>query len=341
MTDKQWQQLLAVLAGEVLDPLPCGFIIDCPWLPGWYGVKVIDYLVNQQVWLDANRKAIETFPDVWFLPGFWAEFGMCTEPSAFGSVCQFTEDGFPHAKKRILRISDIDDLQVPDPHTDGLLPFVIARLRWASPVIEDMGHRIRFSIARGPLNIASFLMGTTEFLMALKTDPGPIHKLLRLITDFLRQWLQLQQESFPSIDGVMILDDVVGFIGSEDFDEFAFPYLKELFDTRLSVRFFHNDASCSQSIGRYAQMGVNLYNPGSGDGITKLRQLAGPEVTILGNIPARDVLADGSPDQVRQAVKEMLSQIKDRRRWIPSCGGGMPPGVGTENIKAFINAVRF
>ncbi len=34
MTDRQWNDLLAVLRGEVLRPPPVGFIIDCPWLPG-------------------------------------------------------------------------------------------------------------------------------------------------------------------------------------------------------------------------------------------------------------------------------------------------------------------
>jgi len=24
-----------------------------------------------------------------FLPGFWSEYGMCTEPSAFGARCSF------------------------------------------------------------------------------------------------------------------------------------------------------------------------------------------------------------------------------------------------------------
>lgn len=321
--------------------MPCGFIIDCPWLPGWYGVKIIEYLGNEQVWFDANRKAIETFPEIWFLPGFWAEFGMCTEPSAFGAICQFPEDDFPYARKVISNVSQIQDIELPDPRTDGLLPFVVQRLRWARPRIEDMGHRIRFSISRGPLNIASFLMGTTEFMMAIKSDPVPVHRLLRLITDFLVQWHALQRESFPSIDGILILDDVVGFIGEQDFLDFAFPYLKELFDTDLSVRFFHNDAACAQSVRYYPQIGINLYNPGAREDINQIRQLAGDGLTILGNIPAREVLADGSPDQVRAAVKDLMARLGNKARWILSCGGGMPPGVCTENMKAFVNAVRF
>ena len=44
MTDSQWDQLLAVLRGEQLDPLPVGFIIDSPWLPNWRGHDIADYL---------------------------------------------------------------------------------------------------------------------------------------------------------------------------------------------------------------------------------------------------------------------------------------------------------
>ena len=36
----------------------------------------------------------------------------------------------------------------------------------------------------------------------------------------------------------------------------------------------------------------------------------------------------------------MLDAIPDKSRLIVSCGGGMPPGVSTENVNAFIRAVR-
>ena len=35
MTDPQWQDLLRVINGELLDPLPAGLIVGSPWLPGW------------------------------------------------------------------------------------------------------------------------------------------------------------------------------------------------------------------------------------------------------------------------------------------------------------------
>jgi uroporphyrinogen decarboxylase len=340
MTDIQWRDLLAVLRGEVLRPLPVGFIADCPWLPGWCGMDIADYLSSENLWFEANRKAMEAFPDVWFLPGFWSEFGMCTEPSAFGSRCIFPRNEFPFAEKTITRVEQIDDLLVPDPSTDGLPPFMLNRLRWARPRLEELGHRIRFSVSRGPLNVASFLMGPTEFLMALKTDPERIHRLLKLVTDFLQQWHALQRETFDTIDGMFLLDDIVGMMGEPDFVTFALPCLRELYDVPVAVKFFHNDAPCAHSIRYYADLGINLYNPGIHTPLETLHQLCNHRLTILGTVPPRDVLAQGTPDEVRAAVQALRAKLDDPSRLILSCAGGLPPGVSTANLEAFIAAAR-
>jgi uroporphyrinogen-III decarboxylase len=336
MTDEQWDDLVAVLAGRELKTTPVGFIVDCPWLPRWHGVTISEYLSSENVWFEANRKVVERFPGVWFLPGFWSEFGMCTEPSAFGARCIFPPDEFPFAERTIHSLDDIERMSVPEPSTDGLLPLVLNRLKWARPRMEDLGHRIRFAVARGPLNVASFLMGTTEFLMTLKTEPGAAQRLLRVVTDFLKRWLDLQRETFPSIEGILLLDDVVGFVGRGDFVEFALPYLRELYDADVPAKFFHNDAPCASSVGYYAGIGINLYNPGTQTPLAELRALSGNAVTILGTVPPRDVLARGTPEEVRAAVRSLLAAGIDRSRLILSCAGGMPPGVSTENLEAFI-----
>jgi len=78
MTYEQWEKLLAVINGEVLEPMPVGFIIDSPWLPGWAGpvrnsttgnmiqegkisngagISILDYFSSEQMWFEANLKA--------------------------------------------------------------------------------------------------------------------------------------------------------------------------------------------------------------------------------------------------------------------------------------------
>jgi uroporphyrinogen decarboxylase len=341
MTDEQWKKLVSVIKGEVVDPLPVGFIIDSPWLPGWTGIPVLDYFTNEQLWFDSNLKAIERFPDIMFLPGFWSEFGMCTEPSAFGSKCTWHENELPFADKIIRDIQGISTICKPEPTTDGLLPFVINRLKHYQSQIEQSGHAIKFAVARGPLNIASFLMGTTEFLMAIRTDPDETRKLLGIVTDFIIDWLKLQAETFRSIDGIFILDDIVGFLGDDDFRQAALPYLKRIFQSLdVSVKFFHNDAPGLVCAPYLDEIGINLFNFSFEHSLDQMKKLTNNEVTLLGNIPPRDVLAAGTPEDVRNSVKAALDSVADRKRIVMSCGGGVPPDVSTENIEAFLSAVR-
>ncbi|MBU0573010.1 MAG: uroporphyrinogen decarboxylase, partial [Candidatus Margulisbacteria bacterium] len=58
MTEQQWEMLQRIIGGEVFSPLPVGFIIDCPWLPNWYGTRILDYFSNDEIWLKANLKAM-------------------------------------------------------------------------------------------------------------------------------------------------------------------------------------------------------------------------------------------------------------------------------------------
>lgn len=340
MTDIQWEIVKKVVAGEKVEPLPVGFVVDCPWLPNWYGINIIDYFTNDELWLNANLKAIKDFPEVIFLPGFWSEFGMCTEPSAFGVKCTFPKNEFPYAFKIINSPDDIESLQDPDPETDGLLPFVLNRLKLARPKIEEAGHKVRFAVARGPLNIASYLMGTTEFLTCMMMEPDKAELLMKKITAYLKKWLNLQMSTFPTIDGIFLLDDIIGFMGEEEFRTFGLPYFQELFSADVSVKFLHNDAPCRVSAPLLPEMGVNLFNMGFDVTLNELKELTQNKVALLGNLPPRDVLAVGSEETVFNETAALVKSLNDTAGIILSCGGGMPPGVSTQNIKAFLRAAH-
>ncbi|MGD0341905.1 MAG: uroporphyrinogen decarboxylase family protein [Bacteroidales bacterium] len=341
MRNSFWEDLLKLVEGKKLNYSPAGFIIDSPWIPGWYGISTIDYYSSDDLWLKANLKAINTFSDAWFIPSFWSEYGMCTEPSAFGARMIFLPKSLPHAEKIIKSIEEVESLPQPNVKSDGLLPFMINRLKHNEKAINDADHQIRFAIARGPMNIASFLMGTTEFMMALAMDPEGVHKLLKKITDFICDWLSWQKECFPSIDGILILDDLMGFVGEAEFQEYAIPYFKRIFSaTGAKVRLLHNDADGLITAKHLKDMGVNLFNFSFNHSMGEIRSLAGPEVILLGNIPPRDVLAGGTPRQVDEAVKKAFGEIKNYDRIIWSAGGGMPPDVKSVNIRAFLEAVK-
>lgn len=340
MTENQLELLYNMVDGKH-NRLEVGFIIDSPWLPGWYGIPIIDYYTSDERWFKANKKAVDTFPDIIFFPGFWSEYGMCTEPSAFGAKCIFLHNNFPNVDNLPFKDYNFKKLLKPNPSTDGLLPLVINRLKLMENRVHKAGHIYPFAISRGPLNIASYLLGTTEFLMLIKLEPEKAHHVLKVITDFICDWLEYQLKTFPIMNGIMILDDIVGFIGKEDFKEFAYPSLKRIFSQfSVKIKFFHNDAPCTVSAPFLSEIGINMLNFGIDTNIKEMRNLCGSNIVLVGNIPPLDVLANGTTDEVRASVHSQLKTMKNSSRIIMSCGGGMPPGVSTDNLKAFVDEVK-
>ena len=49
----------------------------------------------------------------------------------------------------------------------------------------------------------------------------------------------------------------------------------------VTVKFFHNDAACAQSLRHYADLGINLYNPGVQTPLAELRRLCWGAADIL------------------------------------------------------------
>jgi uroporphyrinogen-III decarboxylase len=339
MTDPQWQTLLRLIRGEPLDPLPVGLVIDSPWLPNWAGFSILDYFTSEHTWLEANLHVCREFPEMLFLPGFWSEFGMCTEPAAFGCKCVWYENAFPSVERMMSDYADIARLKKPNCRTDGLGPLVLKRLEHCRPAMEQAGHRVRFAVARGPLNIASYLLGHTEFLIGVKINPDEIHQLLKIVTEYLVDWIGLQIDTFDTIDGIFLLDDLIGFLREDDFLQFALPYMQQIYASRdVSVRFLHNDAAGLITAKHLPAMGVNLFNFSFNHSLTDIRERAGDEVTLVGNIPPRDVLGRGTPEDVTRVTAAMLASVTDRRRILVSAGGGTPPEVTAENLRAMCRA---
>ena len=125
------------------------------------------------------------------------------------------EKGFPTVSRLLGSYEAIARLKKPNCRTDGLHPFILKRLQHAENAMEQIGHRIRFATTHGPITIASYLLGHTELLIGMRTEPSAIHKLLALVTDFVVDWVECQKATFPSIEGVLVLEDLMGFVGEQ------------------------------------------------------------------------------------------------------------------------------
>ncbi len=345
MTDLEWAGLLEFMRGASPFQVPAGLIVDSPWIPGYCGVDTIDYYSDPDIWLACQDRLHSGFPGLLLLPGDWVEFGMASEPSSFGCPVHFYHDqtvGIGHLITAAEDLDSLDDLQVPDPKRDGLMPLALSKIRCLRGPLQERGRTMRIVAARGPLNVAGFLMTIPEFCVAVKTDPDRIHRLLDKTTELVIRWLEAQAEAAGSVGGILLLDDICGFFNEDEYLEFAHPRLKRIFDHfSFPVKMFHNDNFGNRytTFPYIADLGVNLFNFSYQADLAEAARLLGPKVAVLGNLPPLDLLTRGCPAEIAKAVDALMASKPDCCRLMLSAGGGASPGMPGENLTAMLDAL--
>lgn len=345
MNKQQWSQFESVI-NKTNERLYSGLIVDSPWIPGYCGMTNLDFYARPDEWLRAYSKIKADFPELIFLPDWWCEYGMATEPSGFGCKVGFYDDNLPVVHHILENVDDenINSLTAPNPRVDGLMPLLLNVQRYVQPRIQEMGEDIYIVATRGPLTIASHLMEMTEFLVGIKTVGNPIHKILRKTTNLCKNWLDAQLNNVKNAKGILVLDDVTGFLNEEDYLEFSHPYLKEIFSAFPDMlHLLHNDAVSTSSYPYLADMGVDLFNMTHTVSIAKVKKLVGDRVCLLGNIPPMS-LTNQTPEDVSLLTNNMIDEYisancGDFHGLLVSTGGGAPMGSKGENIRALIDAV--
>jgi len=343
MNDLQWEIIKKAAKCEPLEEIPMAMIVDSPWMPGYCGVSTIDFYTDQGIWLDCYRKVRQDFPEMILLPDYWVEFGMASESAAFGCRTSFY-DYQPTTIQHL--IDDVDELEdlvlpTPDPVKDGFMPLAINYYRNLNRKLKGTGEKVRIVASRGPLNITSFLLSVPQFCIAVKTNPDEVHAILEKTTDLVIRWLKAQMSVLDDVEGILVLDDLCGFFSEEDYLEFAHPYMKRIFDSfDVPVKMFHNDNFANRYVTfpYIADLGVNIFNFSYSADLIETRKLLGDRVCILGNVAPRDILVNGTPEDIEKAVFQQLDTYGSKSGIILSAGGGASPGMGYENCRAFIDA---
>jgi uroporphyrinogen decarboxylase len=237
--------------------------------------------------------------------------------------------------------SEISRLKIPNPLTDGLMPFVLNLYRHVEKSLSERGEHIKMVAARGPLAIAGHLRGVTELMMDLKLFPAETKRLLEITTQTTIQWLHAQILNLPEIEGIMVLDDIVGFLSPRDYLEFAHPFLKEIFSSFPDmVRVYHNDANINHLLEDLADTGFHVLNFSHNLDIGTVSQRIGNRICLMGNVPPLEILAQGNPEEVRSWAKACITKTKGGQNLILSAGGGVSPDTPAQNIDALVEAAE-
>jgi uroporphyrinogen-III decarboxylase len=332
--------LVSLIRQRRRDETMVALIVDSPWLPGYAGAGTLDFYFDLDTWIATYAQARRDLPSVAFVPGSWVELGMTAEPSGWGVPIHWSHHQPPGVHHYPGELAALAAADVPDPETDGLMPVILRQYERLQRPLAERGLAPRMAACRGPLAVASHLLGVTEMLLATQTEPDLCQQLFDKTTDLCIAWLRAQLARMDQPTGVLVLDDLVGMLSPDDAATFGLPRLRRIFEAFPGlIHFFHNDTRNEKVFPGLATIGMDVFNFSHDTDLARARELLGPDIVLMGNLPPLDLLVRGTPDQVRQATRRQLDRLAEVGPLIVSPGGGVSPGTPIANLQAMCQEV--
>ncbi len=189
--------------------------------------------------------------------------------------------------------------------------------------------------------------GMDKLLMNYILDPALAHGLARMVTDYCYGYIDIavrKGADFFICEGDLAHNP--GPLMSPDhYNEFIGPYHKEICDYihkkgKKIVK--HSDGALNALIPSLLAAGFDGIHPIQPQcmNIGEAKRDFGKRVCILGNIDCSFLLVTGTPDEVRQSVKETIALAAPGGGYIISSSNSIHPGCKPENYLAMVEAAR-
>jgi uroporphyrinogen-III decarboxylase len=336
-----WERFKQAARLEEPGQVPVAFIVDSPWLPGYAGLNTLDFFLLPDKWFEIHRDLLDRFPDAVWIPGFWVEYGMAAEPSAFGARVHFYPDRPPSIEPVATDPALWAEVPAANPREAGFMPLALRLYEHAEARLRAEGLGIKMVAARGPMVTAGWVMGITALMTGLVTHPKEINKFLDTVTTTIIRWLQAQLDTIKEPEGIMLLDDIVGMVSLEHYNEFVAPRLRRIFDEFEGlIRVYHNDTPCAHLYPALTEANFEVFNFTHQADIGQVKASMGHRVALMGNVPPLSVGVRESPEVVADWAKTCLDKAAPGGGLILSVGGGVSPDMPAENIDAMLAAAR-
>ena len=132
-----------------------------------------------------------------------------------------------------------------------------------------------------------------------------------------------------------------GMLTEAMWDEFVFPYLKELVGALVDVGIkptLHFDQSWTRALPRLRELPARscILNLDGMTDIRRAKEVLGDHMAIMGDVPAT-LLVAGAPVDIREYVRRLLADV-GKRGFLLAPGCDIPVNARAENVEALVAA---
>ena len=122
------------------------------------------------------------------------------------------------------------------------------------------------------------------------------------------------------------------------------PYVKRVIDALQDENFavlYHNCGnSVPQMLDSIYELGAAAYHFGNAIDMEAVMKATPADILVMGNIDPAGQFANGTPESITAATRDLLAHCGSYPNFVPSSGCDIPAHAKWENIDAFFKAVE-
>lgn len=258
----------------------------------------------------------------------------------WGVVYTRSPHGLPVATGHPVRKpDDLAGFRPPRPDRAHLLLLDLARERFK-------GAKALFWLMRGVFVRSWRLLGMENLMVQMFDDPDFVHRVARMVTDYSLEQLDMLIDA--GLDVLVVEDDIADkhapLVSPVKYREFIKPYNMELVQrahARGIKAVTHSDGNLWPLLDIILETGydgLNPLEPQAGMELKKVKEYCGERLCLIGNIDCVDLLPNGTPEQVEEAVRRAIADAAAGGGYILCDSNSLHPGVDPLNCIAMFHA---
>ena len=294
---------------------------------------VLDAVTDGKVHAEAIKALNERYPSA----ASTVIMDLTVEAEAFGCTINFSRNEVPTVSHRLVNnFEEVQQLAVPSLSTGRVPQYLLANQLTVAAITDKpvLGGCI------GPYSLAGRLFDMTEIMIAIYTEPDTINLLLEKCTQFLIEYCQALKNT--GINGIIIAEPAAGLLSGDDCLQYSSLYVKQIIDAVQDDHFsviLHNCGNTGQCTQAMLHTGAHGYHFGNAMNMMDALETCPQDALVMGNLDPVGVFRMLTPEQVKQATKNLLEQTAGYRNFVLSSGCDVPPHTPFENVKAFYEAL--
>ena len=260
------------------------------------------------------------------------------ETQGFGAEITYVSDGPPRSTHPLEYHTDLKILKKPDPNESERMADRIRAIQRYRELFAD-----KYSVlgwVEGPAAEAADLRNVMNFLVDLIGDEHFVSDLMDLCLEVAIVFARAQVVA--GADTIGIGDAIASQVSPATYERLIQPREKKLVaaikqsGARVKLHICGNTTHLLPGI---ADLGVDILDVDHMVDMSLVRRTVGDRVAITGNLDPVAQIKNGKPDAIRQAVRNLYSEVGNP--YLINAGCEIPAGTPEENLRALCEPLEY